>query len=390
MPQQPFLSPLRLIGAQVLRDGVLEHDCLTLAAGYLVDGPAPEVDLSGFLALPGIVDLHGASFAQRTAGRQSAPLPLALAALDREAAGQGITTGWIAQGWSWEGGACGPDAAETLLAALAGHRPRALTDLRVKLCAETHLVEAEARLVAAIRTHGLDYVTFSDRLDLAWHKSRSNPVAFGRWAAWLRLQPDELLARMEAARGAIRAVPRHLCRLAAAFNAAGVRYGSHGDMDGETRAFYASLGAVITELPQGRSAAASAHAVGTPVVLAAAGLLPGAAPAMVRDLIADGLCDALVSDGCLPALPQAAFALADQGLLPLGRAWGLLSTGPARIMGLADRGALAPGMRADLVLVNATTREIEATISGGRLSYLSGEAARRFLARPAALQLAAE
>ena len=49
----------------------------------------------------------------------------------------------------------------------------------------------------------------------------------------------------------------------------------------------------------------------------------------------------------------------------------------------ADRpGRLEPGLRADLVVVEAASRRIEATVSGGRLTYLSGEAARRFLAQP--------
>ena len=42
-------------------------------------------------------------------------------------------------------------------------------------------------------------------------------------------------------------------------------------------------------------------------------------------------------------------------------------------------GSLSPGKRADLVVLDAKTRHICATLSGGRISYLSGEAARRFI-----------
>ena len=68
----------------------------------------------------------------------------------------------------------------------------------------------------------------------------------------------------------------------------------------------------------------------------------------------------------------------------------MISQRPAEIMRLVDRGRLEPGLRADLVVVHAETRAIEATISAGRLSYLAGDAARRFLAQPQALRLAAE
>jgi len=58
---------------------------------------------------------------------------------------------------------------------------------------------------------------------------------------------------------------------------------------------------------------------------------------------------------------------------------GLISSGPARVLGLSDRGDLSLGKRADLVVLDAETRHICAALSGGRISYLSGEAARRFI-----------
>ena len=87
---------------------------------------------------------------------------------------------------------------------------------------------------------------------------------------------------------------------------------------------------------------------------------------------------------------MAAWALVDRGLLPLPKAWAMISSTPAEILRMTDRGRLDPGMRADLVVVNAETRVVEATIAGGRLAYLAGEAARRFLAQPVPLRLAAE
>ena len=57
----------------------------------------------------------------------------------------------------------------------------------------------------------------------------------------------------------------------------------------------------------------------------------------------------------------------------------LVSSGPARILGLADRGALCPGLRADLVVLEASSRKVMASMAAGRISYLSGEAAARFI-----------
>jgi alpha-D-ribose 1-methylphosphonate 5-triphosphate diphosphatase len=108
------------------------------------------------------------------------------------------------------------------------------------------------------------------------------------------------------------------------------------------------------------------------------------------DLIRRGLCDALVSDYYYPALSRAAFRLVDDGLADLPAAWAMISTRPAEILHMADRGVIAYGKRADLCVVNEETRRIEATLVAGRLTHLTGEAARRFLGSRAELAMAAE
>ena len=85
---------------------------------------------------------------------------------------------------------------------------------------------------------------------------------------------------------------------------------------------------------------------------------------------------ALVSDYHYPALAGAAFRLADKGL-GLARAWALVSEGPARVMGWADRGVIAAGQRADLVAIHAESRRIEMTLSAGRITHLTGGLAAR-------------
>jgi alpha-D-ribose 1-methylphosphonate 5-triphosphate diphosphatase len=97
------------------------------------------------------------------------------------------------------------------------------------------------------------------------------------------------------------------------------------------------------------------------------------------DLIRAGLCDALVSDYHYPALGAAAFRLVDDGVMGLAQAWAMISTAPARIMGLTDRGTLVPCQRADVAIVNRATRRIEGTIAGGRIAYLSGAVAARMI-----------
>lgn len=389
------LPDLRLTGADILRDGELQRRSIALAEGVITRGPLPEVDLSGYLILPGIIDLHGDGFERNIAPRPSARFPLetGLAATDREAAAHGVTTAFLAQGWSWEGGHRSPDAALTLMVALDGYRPRALTDLRLQIRAETHLVAETARLIAAVARHRVGYVVFNDHLEEGFEMSLARPADFAHWARKVDQTPETLLAAMETARTRARDVPRHLCMLAEAFDGMGVLYGSHDDPDGETRERYSMIGARIAEFPTTGRAAAAAHAMMSPVIMGAPNVVRGRSQAgniAAADLIADGLCDALVSDYHIPSLALAAWALVDGGTLPLPRAWAMISTRPAEILRMPDRGRLDPGLRADMVVVNAETREIEATICAGRLTYLAGEAGRRFLAQPATMRLAAE
>ncbi|MEO5619394.1 MAG: alkylphosphonate utilization protein, partial [Cypionkella sp.] len=173
----------------------------------------------------------------------------------------------------------------------------------------------------------------------------------------------------------------------------GVLYGSHDDPDGETREFYRMIGARIAEFPLTRRAAAAAHSMMSPVIMGAPNVVRGKSQAgnvSALALVAEGLCDVLVSDYHIPALPQAVWSLVDRGVMSLPQAWALVSSRPAEILRLSDRGRLDPGLRADLVVVHAQTRVIEATITAGRLTYLAGEAAERFVAQPKALSLAAE
>jgi alpha-D-ribose 1-methylphosphonate 5-triphosphate diphosphatase len=317
-----------------------------------------------------------------------------LASVDRDAAANGVTTAWLAQSWSWEGGKRSPDYAEELLQDLDIFRKRALTDLRVQLRVETHMVDSGERLLAAVRRHGVDYVVFNNHLDEAVNAWDVKPNVIATWAAQHRVSPEELMEKVRNAKERSGEVPRFLCRLADAFDGLGVTYGSHDDETAETREWFSTIGAKICEFPTARSPAAVARAIGDPVLMGAPNVVRGGSQSgniAAVDLIRDGLCQALVSDYHYPALSQAAFRLMDDGILDLPDAWAMISTIPAEIKRLPDRGRIAFGRRADLVVVNKETRAIEATIAGGKLTHLCGLAARRFMdAVSGGMQLAAE
>lgn len=389
------LPPVRFTGAQILRDGALQSRSLAIADRRITKGPLPEVDMRGYFLLPGIVDLHGDAFERHLLPRPGAlfDISIGLNSVDRDAAAHGVTTAWMALSWSWEGGFRGPDFAETFLAAHDRCRAQMGTDLRVQLRCETHMIDTADRMLAAIRRYALDYVIFNNHLDEASELARNCPEEIAHWAGREGRTVEQHMAMVREMRARAKEVPRHLCRLAEAFDTLGVSYGSHDDPDGETRETYSMIGATIAEFPTTRRAAAAAKAMNDPVLLGAPNVVRGGSQSgnvRATDLISQGLCDALVSDYYYPALQQAAWTLVDRGICSLPRAWAMISSTPAEILRLHDRGTLDFGRRADLVAVNAKTRAIEMTISGGVLTHLSRGAAARFAAAANQLDVAAE
>ena len=158
---------VRLVGAQVLMPCGLRDAPLSLAGGMIVaDVPAREVDLSGFMVLPGIVDAHGDGFERHLAPRRGAmkDLDQGLIAAEAELAANGITTATLAQFYSWEGGMRGPEFADRVFDGLAKIKGAVETDLRVQLRFEIPMLDDYAAVEKVIADRQIGYVVFNDHL----------------------------------------------------------------------------------------------------------------------------------------------------------------------------------------------------------------------------------
>ena len=159
---------LTFTGAEVLCPG--EGLCartLSIGEGRILADPAGRVvDLSGYLILPGIVDLHGDAFERHLAPRRGAMPDMAegVIATEAELAANGITTGVLAQFYSWEGGVRGPAYAAQVFAAIREAQPLVVTDLRAQLRFETHMLDDYEELPQKIADWGVSYLVFNDHL----------------------------------------------------------------------------------------------------------------------------------------------------------------------------------------------------------------------------------
>lgn len=114
-------------------------------------------------------------------------------------------------------------------------------------------------------------------------------------------------------------------------------------------------GIAIAEFPVTREAAAAARACGMSIIAGAPNIVRGGSHSgnvAAIDLIRDRLVDALASDYVPAAMLEAAFACAHIGACTLPEAIALITANPAAMVGLTDRGRLAPGQRADLIRVH--------------------------------------
>ncbi|MEM7075832.1 MAG: alpha-D-ribose 1-methylphosphonate 5-triphosphate diphosphatase [Pseudomonadota bacterium] len=376
---------LTLTGADVLRPDGLDRTPLSLAQGQIVEAPQRrEVDLSGYLILPGIVDLHGDAFEKHLAPRRGAmkDLDQGLVAAEAEVASNGITTATLAQFFSWEGGMRGPEFAHRVFDGLNQIRDRVPTDMRAQLRFEISMLDAYDAMIEMVDRFGITYVVLNDHLPHDEITSGKRPPRLTGQALRIGKNPDRHWSDLQTLEAGMPKVPEALDRLCAILGQKGIRLGSHDDHTAEDRAIWRKRGAALAEFPETQSAAEAACAAGEPVILGAPNVVRGGSHkgnASAVDLICMGLCSALASDYHYPSLRRAAFLLSDSGMCALPEAWGMISAGPATVIGLDDRGALLPGLRADIVILDAQTRDVCATIAGGQVSYMKGDAATRLI-----------
>jgi len=364
-------------GGSALLEGAFADTPVTISNGVFSGGPdagATRIDARGLYVLPGIVDIHGDAFEQALMPRPRVPMApeIALAAVDRQLVANGITTAFHGLTVSWEPGLRCLENARGFVAALETMRPHLSADTRLHLRWETFAFEAMPEVTAWLATKPTPILAFNDH---------TTPMVE---AGYVARKLDKMAARAGIAGDAYRAlvedrwarradVPAAIATMSAAARSHGATILGHDETSPTMRAEYRALGAVTCEFPMTEETAQAARTAGEHVILGAPNVVRGgshnnaldAAPAVAR-----GLCTVLASDYYYPAPLLSAFRLAEQGVTDLAAAWSLVSGNAAQAAGLPDRGEIAPGRRADLILVNPhgpLPRVVSAFVGGQRV-----------------------
>jgi alpha-D-ribose 1-methylphosphonate 5-triphosphate diphosphatase len=348
----------------LLSNGRICPACIVFEDGYvsrITSGRLPgALAAENLLVLPGIIDIHGDAFERQLAPRPTAgfPISIALRETDRQLIANGVTTAFYGITVSWEPGLRSLQNASSLMAELERNRPALASDSRVHLRFETRTTEAIEPVCEWLRSGRVDLLSFNDHTELTDRKLSSLHGASG-YADRSGLSIDEFDRLFRHIK--TRTNDECISALAPIAATHGIPIAAH---DVESATHYDQLrqsGCTICEFPKNMATAAQAREYGDHIVLGAPNVVRGGTHSRgltATEAIRSGLCTVLSSDYYYPSLLLAAFQLANENILPLPEAWNLISKNAASAAGLADRGSIEIGNRADFVLVDDSDLEL--------------------------------
>ncbi len=349
----------------VLEDEVIEGS-LHVVDGQIVDidhggaSSAGAIDCDGDYILPGFVELHTDNLEKHFAPRPGVNWPAVPAALahDAQLAAGGITTVFDA--------VCLGDLFRS------SNRVRQLDamSLAIAHCQSQGVFRAEHMLHLRCELSYQGVVELFDKhvddplvrlVSLMDHTPGQRQfVKYEKYREYYQkkysLSDEELDAFTESQQRAHREFSDlNRAAVVARARARGLPMASHDDATEAHVAEADALGAVISEFPTTIDAARAAHGRGMQVLMGAPNLVLGGSHSgnvAAMDLHREGLLDIVSSDYVPTSLVGGIFLLAEEGTEDsLARSVALATANPARAAGLADRGSLAVGKRADLMRV---------------------------------------
>ncbi len=386
-----WLTDLKL----VLPDRVIDRGAINIKGTLIaevIEGEFSGQGLSaaGLTLIPGVIDLHGDMLERDIEPRPNAffPVDMALYELDKRLAGTGITTSFAAVGFAWhQNDLRTQEKATEIIRVIRRQRDQLMVDFRVHARFEITNPETAPILEGLLNENLIDLVSLMDHTPgQGQYSNLERYVDF--MEKWMGIPRDVLEAkvkekmveRMQEVADEPRnwEVAAEVCRLA---HAAHIPIASHDDDKLAKVEQMQALGVTISEFPVTLEAAQAARERGMHIIMGAPNAYRGASNTgnlSAMDAIHAGVVDILATDYYPAAMLQVVFKLARDGVLPLHEAMKLIAQNPADAVGLHDRGRIATGLKADLVLVeeSADHPRIRAVLRDGHPIYWDAHMAR--------------
>jgi alpha-D-ribose 1-methylphosphonate 5-triphosphate diphosphatase len=379
----------------VLPDRVLENGAVRIEDGLIaeiVPGSMNGRGLSaaGLTMIPGIIDLHGDMLERDIEPRPNAmfPVEVALYELDKRLAGAGITTAFAAVAFAWNQKDIRTQAKATeIIRTLHRCRDSLMVDFRVHARFEIVNPATAPILEGLLQDKLVDLVSLMDHTPgQGQYASLDRYIEF--MVKWLGI-PREMLEnqakeKMVDRMREVAETPREwdvaaeVCRISREY---GLPIASHDDDTPDKIDHMRSMGVTISEFPVTMEAARYAREHGMRTIMGAPNAYRGESNTgnlSAMEAVKAGLVDILATDYYPAAMLHTVFKIARDGTMPLHESIKLVCENPANAVGLTDRGRIAPGLSADLVLVEEATDypRIRAVLRQGHLIYQDAHMAK--------------
>lgn len=329
----------------------------------LEPGGAPPwgcIDCGGDLVMPGMVEIHTDNLEKHVAPRPGVKWPLESAVLahDAQVATAGVTTvcDAITVGDIWNN-----PARSGLLREMVGAIDAAI-DARSLRC--DHLLHLRAELSHANLLDSFEGLAENPRVRVVTLMDHTpGQRQFADESVYRRyyqgkagLGDAEMDALLERHRDAQRrhAAPNR-ARVLEIVRARGFVAGSHDDACASHVDEAAEAGLCFSEFPTTAEAAHRARDAGLAILLGAPNAVRGGSHSgnvSALDLGREGLVDLLSSDYVPASLIHGVARMHRDSCMPLPQAIATVTSNPARLLGLDDRGTIAVGKRADVIRVD--------------------------------------
>jgi alpha-D-ribose 1-methylphosphonate 5-triphosphate diphosphatase len=358
-----LLTNARIVTADAVFSGTVEVRDGQISAIDAGGTALPSAqDLDGDYLLPGLIEMHTDNMEKHFEPRPGVVWPNALSAVvahDLQIAGAGITTVFDAisigeyktKGIRREilaqsiGAVQHAQAADLLRAEHLIHLRCEVSESCVVEMMAPHLENPLVRLVS-VMDHTPGQRQWSDI---------SKFVQYHKGEHWTPAELDAILG--ERLDNQARYARAHRAQIVALSQEHGLRLASHDDACEAHILESVADGCAIAEFPITREAAHAARAHGLATIMGGPNVVRGGSHSgniAALDLAAEGLLSGLSSDYVPSSLIQAVFIMAEKGIMPLPQAVACVSANIADMVGLTDRGRIAPGLRADLARVRHT------------------------------------
>jgi alpha-D-ribose 1-methylphosphonate 5-triphosphate diphosphatase len=314
------------------------------------------IDLSGRLLIPGMIDLHCDALEKEIEPRPNVhfPLDFACAQADKRNAAAGITTVFHALSFAnHELGVRNNAFAADITRAVHAWQPHALVDNRVHVRYEVTDDTAPPVLSELIENGDAHLMSFMDHSP-GQGQFRDVEAYRDYLARTYKTDEDSLDSIMTRKLAAAQGAMERMKSLAEQARMHHVSIASHDDDSPDKLATVQGLGAVISEFPINLETAHAAREKGLSTLFGAPNILRGKSQSgnmRALDAVESGVADCLCGDYSPAALLPSIMRLPALTDISLCQAVAMVTVNPARAAGLADRGEIAIGKRADLVAV---------------------------------------